>query len=210
MSRIPVSLLLGKAERVRLSIKDNLTQIFASSVFAPLRHSIPLAQGVCLCCQLHNETSETLRNLFMQALQRRIKPFQHLFLDCHENIDPANIIYTLGQEFFLKERFVYEATLLVLEPSDIVMIATSTIDTSLYKLLKNTDAIVVDENKIDREQCDSFYQQLDQLYRQFTSLSPLLKPATIIRLAHFEEDYLQARQDWLLREHQLKKHRLFL
>ncbi|MDO5679830.1 MAG: hypothetical protein Q4G54_05845 [Pelistega sp.] len=64
-------------------------------------------QGLCLCCRMHAELSHLLREAFMQALQKKRVPFSHIIVCARSDTDPANIVHTLNNDFFLKERYVF-------------------------------------------------------------------------------------------------------
>ena len=64
-------------------------------------------QGLCLCCRMHAELSHLLREAFMQALQKKRAPFSHIIVCARSDTDPANIVHTLNNDFFLKERYVF-------------------------------------------------------------------------------------------------------
>ncbi|HBK53373.1 CobW family GTP-binding protein [Advenella sp. RU8] len=82
-------------------------------IYRHLSAQVALLEGGCLCCQLNNDLGQTLRELFMLAMQKKIPPFRHVIIETSGLADPSSIIFTLKHDFFLKERF-YEAGVLCL------------------------------------------------------------------------------------------------
>ena len=65
-----------------------------------------LASG-CICCSVKGELVNALRDLFMAALQRKIRPFSHVIIETTGIADPSSIRYTLSFERFLADRYRY-------------------------------------------------------------------------------------------------------
>ncbi len=122
--RIKVTLLLGQDDLTTITRSQQLAQIVVGANKLP-KTSSPAAdsvitialkkpevkqqlQGLCLCCRMHTELSDLLREVFMQAIQRKRPPFSHVLVCARSDIDPANIVHTLSNDFFLKERFIYQ------------------------------------------------------------------------------------------------------
>lgn len=76
---------------------------------------VALLEGGCVCCSLRGELSETLRDLFMQALQRRIPAFSRVLLETTGMADPAAVLFTLRHDPFLVERYAYAGTVMTLD-----------------------------------------------------------------------------------------------
>lgn len=75
--------------------------------------TVMVLEGGCICCLVRGALADTLRDLFMQALRRTIKPFRHLIIETSGLASPAPILFTLRHEHFLAERYVYEGTVAV-------------------------------------------------------------------------------------------------
>ncbi|WP_369825994.1 GTP-binding protein [Achromobacter sp. HZ34] len=75
--------------------------------------TVTVLEGGCICCLVRGALADTLRDLFMQALRRTIKPFRHLIIETSGLASPAPILFTLRHEHFLAERYVYEGTIAV-------------------------------------------------------------------------------------------------
>lgn len=125
--RIKITLLLGQDDLTTITRSQQLAQITvdakncalpvggAESAADSLITIVlkepevkPQLQGLCLCCRMHTELSDLLREAFMQAIQRKRPPFTHVLICARSDTDPANIVHTLSNDFFLKERFVYQ------------------------------------------------------------------------------------------------------
>lgn len=79
------------------------------------RDSIVLVEGGCLCCVVQGAVVDTLRELFMQAIGRKIKPFRHVLIETSGLADPAPILFTLKHDRFLAERYAYRGAVVVVD-----------------------------------------------------------------------------------------------
>ncbi|SEI94963.1 GTP-binding protein [Achromobacter sp. NFACC18-2] len=79
--------------------------------------SVVLVEGGCLCCVVSGSVVDTLRDLFMQALGRKIKPFRHVIIETSGLADPAPILFTLKHDRFLAERYAYRGAVVVVSAS---------------------------------------------------------------------------------------------
>ena len=84
-------------------------------IYRHLSSRLVLLEGGCLCCQLHADLSQTLRELFMQAMQKKIPAFSHVIIETSGLADPSSIVFTLKHDFFLKERFYNAGVLCVVD-----------------------------------------------------------------------------------------------
>lgn len=74
---------------------------------------IVLLDGACVCCSVSGALVDALRDLFMGALRRQIKPFKRVLIETSGLADPSAIIFSLRNDPFLSERYVYAGALLV-------------------------------------------------------------------------------------------------
>lgn len=74
---------------------------------------IVVLAGGCICCTVSGELVAALRELFMLALRRRIKPFKHVLIETTGLANPAPILFALRHAHFLAERYVYRGALVV-------------------------------------------------------------------------------------------------
>ncbi|MBV7486757.1 GTP-binding protein [Bordetella sp. BOR01] len=83
-----------------------------------VRHAdarIVLLEGGCICCTVNGGLVDTLRELFMMALRRQIKPFRRVLIETTGLATPAAILFTLRHERFLAERYVHHGTVTVVD-----------------------------------------------------------------------------------------------
>ncbi|QVQ29457.1 CobW family GTP-binding protein [Achromobacter deleyi] len=77
------------------------------------RDNVVLVEGGCLCCVVSGAVVDALRELFMLAVGRRIKPFRHVLIETSGLADPAPILFTLKHDRFLSERYAYRGAIVV-------------------------------------------------------------------------------------------------
>lgn len=65
---------------------------------------VVLASG-CLCCSVRGELARGLRDLFMRRLRREIPAFSRVLIETTGLADPAPVLHTLLEDFFIAERF---------------------------------------------------------------------------------------------------------
>ncbi|MBE2260416.1 MAG: GTP-binding protein [Rhodobacteraceae bacterium] len=59
----------------------------------------------CLCCSMRGELALSLRDLFMRRLRREIPPFSRVLIETTGLADPAPVLSTLLEDFFIAARF---------------------------------------------------------------------------------------------------------
>ena len=74
-------------------------------------------EGDCLCCGLGSGLGDALRSIFLSALSARGERLERGLIDAG-NIRAEQLQQTLKHTPFLGQRFVYQATLWVLDPSE--------------------------------------------------------------------------------------------
>lgn len=77
--------------------------------------SVILLEGGCLCCQMQGSMSATLQRLFTNALARKISRFSRILVETSGLADPSALRFTLHTDFFLKERFVYDGCICIVD-----------------------------------------------------------------------------------------------
>lgn len=90
---------------------------------APLNHvrvvqvtgHTALVPSACPCCAVQGEMVDALRDLFLQALHRKISPFSRILVETAGTADPAAVMYTLKYDRFLAERYAYQGCIAVLD-----------------------------------------------------------------------------------------------
>lgn len=79
------------------------------------RDNIMLVEGGCLCCAVSGAVVDALRDLFMLALRRQIKPFRRVLIETSGLADPAPVLFTLKHDRFLAERYAYRGAIVVVD-----------------------------------------------------------------------------------------------
>lgn len=79
------------------------------------RDNVFLVEGGCLCCVVSGAMVDTLRDLFMLALGRRLKPFRRVLIETSGLADPAPILFTLKHDRFLSERYAYRGAIVLVD-----------------------------------------------------------------------------------------------
>lgn len=73
--------------------------------------NVRVLEGGCICCMVRGGVADTLRDLFLLAVRRAIKPFRHVLIETSGLASPAPILFTLKHEHFLAERYAYNGTI---------------------------------------------------------------------------------------------------
>lgn len=211
-----VFLILGTQTESQQALLQQLQETLPAAQSASLSQTPALAQGWCLCCQMHNETSEVLRQLFMLALQKKISPFSQVLLKCHPSINPASIAYTISQDFFIKERFRWIANLLVIDLPLIQEITRQeTLDITtihhLIPLFTNADLMVcLEDTWSDKQLQQSFDSALLQIYTHIQCFQPEVKIPSKLSIQQLDKTTLEYYIAlWQKRSPILKRHSLF-
>ncbi|MDY3330639.1 MAG: hypothetical protein SOX43_01625 [Pelistega sp.] len=205
---ISTNLIVGLSPSLRGAFIEHLKSFLPQLATVQLTQAPINAQGMCLCCQLHNETSERLRDLFMQALQRKIPAFSTVLVDCQERVDPSSVAYTLGEDFFLKERYQYRGTILVLDRGLIEQVLVAYEEVVMY--FSSTSLIVVSEGLFkDKTEQQAFMAQLEEIYTHVRIFEPDTPSAQVVNMSALTAE------NWLsyqiaLPNRKRPKHRLFL
>ena len=67
--------------------------------------NIVLLDSGCLCCSVRGDLARALRDLFMRRLRREIPAFSRVLIETTGLADPAPVLYTLLEDFFIAERY---------------------------------------------------------------------------------------------------------
>lgn len=74
---------------------------------------IALIEGGCICCTASGGVADALRDLFMAAMRRQVRPFRHVLVETTGLAGPAPLLFTLRHDPFLAERYLYRGTIAV-------------------------------------------------------------------------------------------------
>ncbi len=64
-----------------------------------------LLDSGCLCCTVRGELAAAFKDLYLRSLRRELPPIRRVLLETTGLADPAPLIYTLLEDFFIAERF---------------------------------------------------------------------------------------------------------
>jgi G3E family GTPase len=67
--------------------------------------NIVLLDSGCLCCSVRGDLARSLRDLFMRRMRREIPAFSRVLIETTGLADPAPVLYTLLEDFFIAERY---------------------------------------------------------------------------------------------------------
>jgi len=67
--------------------------------------NIVVLDSGCLCCSVRGDLARALRDLFMRRLRREIPAFSRVLIETTGLADPAPVLYTLLEDFFIAERY---------------------------------------------------------------------------------------------------------
>jgi G3E family GTPase len=67
--------------------------------------NIVVLDSGCLCCSVRGDLARSLRDLFMRRLRREIPAFSRVLIETTGLADPAPVLYTLLEDFFIAERY---------------------------------------------------------------------------------------------------------
>lgn len=162
LGRIPVLAVTGLSGSGKTTFLNRLLQLpeLARTVVlttsgenqVPLTHQrvifLPATDFVsdsgCLCCGMRSALGDTLRDLFLQALSKRIPPIDRIVIETPA-LDPAQLRFTLRHAPFLGQRYVYRASILVLDASQAVKAGLSQDEKDAIRL---ADKIVFAKNDL--------------------------------------------------------------
>ncbi|MGL4527354.1 MAG: CobW family GTP-binding protein, partial [Aestuariivirga sp.] len=69
----------------------------------------------CICCTVRGDLTRSLTELFMKSLHRKIVPINRVVIETTGLADPAPVIFTLMEDFFVAERFRIDGVVTVVD-----------------------------------------------------------------------------------------------
>ena len=67
--------------------------------------SIVVLDSGCICCSVQGDLLRALKDIFQRGVRREIEPVERVLIETTGLADPAPIIHTLMQDFFVSARF---------------------------------------------------------------------------------------------------------
>ena len=69
----------------------------------------------CICCTVRGDLTRSLTELFMRCMRRELKPISRVIIETTGLADPAPVIYTLMEDFFVADRFRIDGVVTVVD-----------------------------------------------------------------------------------------------
>jgi G3E family GTPase len=69
----------------------------------------------CLCCTVRGDLTRSLTDLFMRSLHRKVAPINRVVIETTGLADPAPVIFTLMEDFFIAARFRIDGVVTVVD-----------------------------------------------------------------------------------------------
>ncbi|KAB2915799.1 MAG: GTP-binding protein, partial [Dechloromonas sp.] len=79
-----------------------------------------LLDSGCICCTVRGDLTRSLSELFMRCLRREIAPINRVIIETTGLADPAPVIFTLMEDFFVAERFRTDGVVTVVDSTHVL------------------------------------------------------------------------------------------
>ena len=79
-----------------------------------------LLDSGCICCTVRSDLTRSLGELFMKSLRRELPPINRVIIETTGLADPAPVIYTLMEDFFIAERFRTDGVVTVVDSTHVL------------------------------------------------------------------------------------------
>lgn len=123
-----------------------------------------LLDSGCLCCSVRGDLSRALKDLFMRRLQRKIGGLKRIIIETTGLADPAPVIHTLQNDFFIAERYRLDGV--------VTAAAVSHIDGQLSRHFEAVKQVAM-ADRLLLTKCDlSSPEDIERISRRLTRLNP--------------------------------------
>lgn len=103
------------AERVVVLVNELGVIGLDHAVVRYVSDSVVLLDSGCICCTVRGQLVDTLRDLFLDSLRKKIPAFSRIIIETTGIADPAPISYTLKYERFLSDRYAYDGCISIVD-----------------------------------------------------------------------------------------------
>lgn len=79
-----------------------------------------LLDSGCICCTVRSDLTRSLGELFMRSLRRELPPIDRVIIETTGLADPAPVIFTLMEDFFIAERFRTDGVVTVVDSTHLL------------------------------------------------------------------------------------------
>ena len=126
--------------------------------------NVVLLDSGCLCCSVRGDLTRSLRDLFMKRLRREIPAFSRVLIETTGLADPAPVIYTLMEDFFIAERYRSDGV--------VTAVDVTHADAQLARHPEASKQIAM-ADRLLLTKCDlATSEQVDEIVRRITPLNP--------------------------------------
>ena len=118
----------------------------------------------CICCSVRGDLTRSLTELFMRCMRRELKPISRVIIETTGLADPAPVIYTILEDFFVAERFRIDGVVTVVDATHI-----------LRQLAQHAEPVkqIAMADRLLLSKCDlATPEQLAEVSRTLTRLNP--------------------------------------
>jgi G3E family GTPase len=123
-----------------------------------------LLDSGCICCTVRSDLTRSLTELFMRCMRRELKPISRVIIETTGLADPAPVIYTLMEDFFVAERFRIDGVVTVVDATH-----------ALQQLAQHAESVkqIAMADRLLISKCDlATAEQLAEVSRTLTRLNP--------------------------------------
>lgn len=109
--------LLSQPEMARTAVLINEFGSVAVDhhLVSKIDENMVLLDSGCICCTVRSDLTRSLTELFMKSLRRELPPIERVIIETTGLADPAPVIFTLMEDFFVADRFRTDGVVTVVD-----------------------------------------------------------------------------------------------